>query len=232
MNLPSTGLRSSPGAHLLSTSNDDLVRPLLVRPDKLELQMLLQNPGQPAEHQTTVLCGLAMPRRLAPSALTAEEHDRQLTQPITTWEPGCPDLHPRSSRRSIRPWMRHHIKGLTVLSRVSCRPFHLNVDRFHQPCLLPGRTSRIGEDCRPRITWRPLTFCGQPGSSSSRLTGSFCHADWTVPRQDVNSPFPPCVCHPGTKGCLHTRRFGILASPPPPVGHLPWGTPYPWRCPS
>ena len=37
--------------------------------------------------------------------------------------------------------MCHDTREPTVLSRVSCRPFHLNVDRFHQPCLSPGRTS-------------------------------------------------------------------------------------------
>ena len=62
--------------------------------------------------------------------------------------------------------MCHHTQEPTVLSRLSCRPPHLNVDRFHEPCLLPGRTSRIGEDCRPRTTWRPLTLLVQPGSSS------------------------------------------------------------------
>ena len=66
----------------------------------------------------------------------------------------------------------------TILSRVSCRPFHLNIDRFHQPCVLPGRTSRIGEDCRLRTTWLPLTLFGQPGSSSFAFDWRFfCHAD-------------------------------------------------------
>ena len=62
--------------------------------------------------------------------------------------------------------MCHHTREPTVLCRVSCRPFHLSFDRFHQPYLSPGRPSRIGEDCRPRTTWRPLTLLGQPGSSS------------------------------------------------------------------
>ena len=39
--------------------------------------------------------------------------------------------------------MCHHTREATVLSRVSCRPSHLYVDRFHQSSLLPGRTSRI-----------------------------------------------------------------------------------------
>ena len=58
-----------------------------------------------------------------------------------------------------------------------------------------------------------------------RLTGGFCHADWTVPRQNVNSPFSPSrVCHPEASGRLHTRMFGTLASPPPPVTGMPWGS--------
>ena len=72
----------------------------------------------------------------------------------------------------------------------------------------PRRTSRVGEDCRPRTTWRPLTLAGSPALPPLRLTGGFCHADQTVPRQDVNSSFPPCVCHPSGKRCLHTRRSG------------------------
>ena len=77
------------------------------------------------------------------------------------------DPHPRSDAgRPLEPWVRHHTREPTVLSRLSCRPFHRNFDRFHQPCLLPGRTSRISEDCRPRTTWRPLTLFGQHGSSS------------------------------------------------------------------
>ena len=57
---------------------------------------------------------------------------------------------------------------------------------------------------------RPLTLAGSPALPS------FCdslqvlrHADWTV-RQDVDSPFTPCLCHPSWTGCLHTRRFGTL----------------------
>ena len=61
--------------------------------------------------------------------------------------------------------MCRHTREPTVLPRVSCRPSHLNIDRFHQLCLLLGRTSRVGEDCRPRTTWRPLSLLEQPGSS-------------------------------------------------------------------
>ena len=91
------------------------------------------------------------------------------------------------------------------MSRVSCRPSHLNVDRFHQPCLLPWRSpycqqntagcwAGTDEDCRPRPTWRPLTLCGQPGSPSFATHWKYCRADWTVPRQDVSSSFAPPAC--------------------------------------
>ena len=99
-------------------------------------------------------------------ALSAEENDRPVTWSIATPEPGCPGPHRRSSRSSPRPWVCHHTREPTVLFRVRCRPLHLNIDRFHQHCLLPGRTSRRSEDCHPRTTWRPLTLFGQPGTSS------------------------------------------------------------------
>ena len=60
--------------------------------------------------------------------------------------------------------MCRHTREPTVLFRVSCRPSHLNFDPFHQPCLLRWLTlycrrlrlawAGIGEDCRPRTTWR------------------------------------------------------------------------------
>ena len=62
-----------------------------------------------------------------------EEHDRPVTQSIAIPEPGCPGLHPRSSRSSQRPWVCHHTREQPVVSRVSSRPSHLNIDRFHQP---------------------------------------------------------------------------------------------------
>ena len=50
-------------------------------------------------------------------------------------------------------------------------------------CLLPWRTpyclrlrlawAGIGEDCRPRTTWRPLTLAGSPVLPPMRLTGGF-----------------------------------------------------------
>ena len=129
------------------------------------------------------------------------------------------DLHPRSDAgHQLENWVCHHTQEPTVLSRVSCRPFHLEFDCFHQPCLLPGRTSRKGEDCRPRTTRRPLTLLGQPGSSSFASHWRFS----ATPTRRYHGrmlihPSHHCVCHPEMKRCLHTRRFGTLASPPPPV---------------
>ena len=105
--------------------------------------------------------------------------------------------------------MCHHTREPTVLSRVSCRPFHLNFDRFHQPCLLPGRTSRISEDCRPRTMWRPLTLFGAAwllllcvslevfATPTRRYHG----------RMLIHPSLPACAT-PEVKGSLHTRRFG------------------------
>ena len=70
----------------------------------------------------------------------ADEYHWPVTQSTAIPEPGCPGLHPRSSWSSQRPWVCHRTRKPTVVSRVSSRPPHLNVDRFHQPCLLPGRT--------------------------------------------------------------------------------------------
>ena len=103
------------------------------------------------------------------------------------------------------------------MSRLSCRPLHLNVDRFHQPCLLPWRIPLLppihgwllGRDrwglSVPRTTWRPLTLFGKPGSPSfashwrflpRRLDGTTAGCSFIL--------LPPCVCHPWTRGvCTH-----------------------------
>ena len=71
------------------------------------------------------------------SRLRAEECDGPVNQSIATPEPGCPDPHTRSSAvPRWSPGVCHHTREPTVLSRVSCRPLHLNVDRFHQLCLV------------------------------------------------------------------------------------------------
>ena len=46
------------------------------------------------------------------------------------------DPHPWSDAgRPLEPWVCRHTQEPTVLSRVNCRPSHLNVDHLHQPCL-------------------------------------------------------------------------------------------------
>ena len=48
--------------------------------------------------------------------------------------------HPGSDTgRPLEPWVCRNTRKPTVLSKVNCRPSHLNFDRFHQPCLLPGK---------------------------------------------------------------------------------------------
>ena len=67
------------------------------------------------------------------------------------------------SRPSCPGWAAAHSTWmLTVFTSLACSP---------------GRTSRVGEDCRPRTTWRPLTLAGSPTLPPLRLTGGFCHAD-------------------------------------------------------
>ena len=133
--------------------------------------------------------------------------------------------------------MCRHTREPTVLSRLSCRPSHLNFDRFHQPCLLPGRApcchrntadcwAGIGEDCRPRTTWQPLTIAGSTVFPPVRLTGGFCHADWTVPRQEVNSS--PSSVPPRDKRVLaHTQVRDPHESATACSAHA-LGTPSPW----
>ena len=58
------------------------------------------------------------------TASTAKEHDRPATQWIAIPAPGSElplDRHPRSSRSSLRPWVCHHVREPTVLSR-ACSP--------------------------------------------------------------------------------------------------------------
>ena len=90
--------------------------------------------------------------------------------------------------------MCHHTREPTVLSRVSCRPSHLNIDRFHQPCLIPWRTPYCHRNTAGlgRDRWG-LSSLYQVAATYP-LWAPDCHADWKVTRKDVNSSFPPCVC--------------------------------------
>ena len=47
---------------------------------------------------------------------------------------------------------------------------------------------------------QPLTFASSPIFPPCVSVEALSHADWTVPRQDDYSPFPPSVCHLGCKG--------------------------------
>ena len=80
------------------------------------------------------------------------------------------------------PWM------LTVFTSLACYPL--------LPRLTADSWAGIGEDCRRRITIRPFTVADSSNLPLLRLTGGFCHADWTVPRQDVNSFFAPACVTP------------------------------------
>ena len=128
------------------------------------------------------------------------------------------------------------------LSRVSCRLLHLNVDRFHRPCLLPGRTSRIGEDCHIRTTWRPLTLAGSTvlppcGSLEVFATPSRRYYGRTLIR-----PSSSCTCQPNRKGvCTHAgsgpsrvrrRLFAACLGDTIPPGHSQSCSSIPSNCSS
>ena len=127
---------------------------------------------------------------------TSKEYDRQVTQSIGTPEPGFCEPHPRSSRSSLRPWLCHPTLEPTVLSRMSCCPLPWIMTVFTSLACCQGTFRNIWGLSSPYhvATTYP---CGQPSLPSLGLTRGNCHADWTVPRQDVNSPFLPWVCHPG-----------------------------------
>ena len=111
--------------------------------------------------------------------------------------------------------MCHHIWEPTVLSRVSCRPFHLNVDRFHQPRLLPGRTSGIRGACRFPVPRGSSSFASYWRFWPRRLDGTAAGR--------VFSPSSFMRVPPEGRRCLHTRRFGTLAGPLPLVRSMSWG---------
>ena len=112
-------------------------------------------------------------------------------------------------------------------------PIHLNIDRFHEPCLLPWRTPLLppkhgwlGQGQVRTVVPVPrddhLPFLGSPVLPPSRLTGGIAKPTRRYHgRMLIHPSSPPCATLLGK--CLHTRRFGTLASPPPPVLHMPWG---------
>ena len=90
----------------------------------------------------------------------------------------------------------------------------------------------IGEDCRPRTTWRPLTLTGSPALPPLRLTGGIATPTRRYHGRMLIHPSLPAWATPDMKRCLHTRRFGTVAGPPPPVHGTPWGllSPWPQQC--
>ena len=66
----------------------------------------------------------------------------------------------------------------------------------------PPITAGLGRD---RTTWRPLTLAGSLVPPPCATHWRYCHADQTVPRQDVHSPFSPYVCHSRHKVFAHTQ---------------------------
>ena len=115
----------------------------------------------------------------------------------------------------------------------------MNFDRFHQPCLLPWRTpllppitagcwAGIGEDCRPRTTWRPLTLAGSPVLPPLRLTGGIAtptrrYHGRTLLRHSSHA------CATQTKKVFaHTQVRDPRVSAAACQSHVPWEFPSPW----
>ena len=94
---------------------------------------------------------------------------------------------------------------------------------FTSLACFPGRTSRISGDCHPRTTWRPLTlFWATQFFLLCVSLEVFATSTGRYHGRMLNHPSSP-ACATLLSRCLHTRRFGTLASPPPPVMDMPWG---------
>ena len=113
---------------------------------------------------------------------------------------------------------------------------HTGADGFVQPCLLPGRTlllptkhGWLGQRYVTTVVSAPrgdhLPLRATRYFLLVRITGGFCHAYKTVPRQDVSSHFTPCVCHLELKNVIrHTRDRDSRGSAAACLGHA-LGTP-------
>ena len=124
------------------------------------------------------------------------------------------DPHPWSDAgRPLEPWVCHHIREPTVLFRVSCRPYHLNVDRFHQPCLLPWRTpychrntAGLGRDrwglSSPYHVAATYPFWAARLSLLVRLTGGIATPTWRYHGRMLIHPSPLHVPLRSGWGCF------------------------------
>ena len=136
---------------------------------------------------------------------SSREYHWLVTQSTATLEPGLPFV-PTSDRAKLAEALdvppHPGADGLVQRASVSCRPSLLNIDCFHQSVTWAWQVMTV----IPNTTWRPPYPCGQPGSSSMRPSAGFCRADLTVPRQDVDAPFSPYLCHPDAQRFLaHTQ---------------------------
>ena len=118
--------------------------------------------------------------------------------------------------------MCHSTQEPTVLSRMSCRPISWILTLFTSlACYTGAFRDRLGLSSPYHVA----TLEGSPVflpcvSLEVLFTPTRRYHCRTFIR-----PSSPCVCHSVWKSCLHTRRFGTLAGPPPPVSRLALGTP-------
>ena len=173
------------------------------------------------------LTGSALEAQLEPDCTmsrlpTSREYDRSVTQSIATPEPLLWAAAWIEQDLAMAPDVSPH-PGADSLVQDELPPWFLHIDRFHQPCLSPGR---IRGQLRTVIPYHVATtyLCGQPSLPSLRLTGSTYHG-----RTLIRPSLPACATR--AKRSLHTRRFGTLAGAPPPVEGHAFGTPSPWPPP-
>ena len=141
-----------------------------------------------------------------------------------------PQAHSLDSGRPLEPWVSRAdglVQGELPPITPEFWPFSpaLPVTLAHP--LLPPKHGWLGQGQVRTVVPVPrgghLPFFGQPGSPSFATHWRYCHADKTVPGRMLIHPSPLACATPKIKRCLHTRRFGTLASPPPPVERMPCG---------
>ena len=136
--------------------------------------------------------------------------------------------------------MCRHTREPTVLSRLSCRPPHLNFDRFHQPCLLPWRVPLLppihgwllGRDMwslsvSPYHVATTYPFLGSPVLPPSRLTGGIATPTRRYHGRMLIHPSSPACATPAAKVIAHTQVRDPRESAAACYGHA-LGTPSPW----
>ena len=163
------------------------------------------------------------------SRLRAEENDRPVTQSIAT--PGAVFVlktidTPRSDAgRPLEPWVCHHTREPTVLSRVSCRPFHPEFWPFFTSlaCHLGALPGYLGPVGSPYTRGDHLPLWAAQFFLLCVLLEVFATPTRQYHDRTLIHPSSPACAPPQNQRCLHTRRFGTLASPPPPVNDLSWG---------